>query len=79
VCQNHKIEAQTLPRLVLEDLPAEQYTIRKAQKPYQLSTLEAASIALARLEVNPSKYEPLNDAFLAFNVMVTEQIKLRTV
>jgi DTW domain-containing protein YfiP len=32
---------QTLPRLVLQDVPVGQYTIRKARKPHQLSTLEA--------------------------------------
>jgi DTW domain-containing protein len=75
LCKNPYL--QTLPRLVLDDLPAGQYTIRKARKPHQLSTMEAASAALAQMEGNPAKYEPLNDAFLAFNTMLTEQMKRR--
>jgi DTW domain-containing protein len=73
LCQNPYL--QTLPRLVLDDLPAGQYTIRKARKPHQLSTLEAASAALTQMEGNSAKYEPLKDAFLAFNAMLTEQMK----
>ncbi len=66
---------QTLPRLVLQDLPAGQYTIRKARKPHQLSTMEAASAALAQLENNTAKLAPLNRAFAAFNAMLSEQMK----
>lgn len=73
LCKNPYL--QTLPRLILDDLPAGQYTIRKARKAHQLSTMEAASAALAQMEGNPAKYEPLNDAFLAFNTMLTEQMK----
>jgi DTW domain-containing protein YfiP len=61
--------------LILDDLPAGQYTIRKARKPYQLSTMEAASAALAQMEGNSAKYEPLNDAFFAFNAMLAKQMK----
>ena len=67
---------QTLPRLILEDLPVGQYTIRKAKKPHQLSTMEAASAALAKLESNATKFPPLNHAFLAFNAMMSAQMKL---
>jgi DTW domain-containing protein YfiP len=73
LCKNPYL--QTLPRLILDNLPAGQYTIRKARKPHQLSTMEAASAALAQMEGNPAKYEPLNDAFLAFNAMLAEQMK----
>lgn len=66
---------QTLPRLVLNDLPIGQYIIRKARKSHQLSTLEATCAALAQLERNSEKYKPLNDAFLAFNAMITLQMK----
>ena len=65
---------QTLPRLVLNDLPIGQYSIRKTRKPHQLSTLEATCAALAQLESHSEKYKPLNDVFLAFNVMITLQI-----
>ena len=73
LCKNPYL--QTLPRLILNDLPAGQYTIRKARKPHQLSTMEAASATLTQMEGNSAKYEPLNDAFLAFNAMLTDQMK----
>jgi DTW domain-containing protein YfiP len=41
---------QALPRLPLHDVPASGYAIRKAQQPGQLSTFEAAALALAQLE-----------------------------
>jgi DTW domain-containing protein len=74
LCKNPYL--QTLPRLVLEYLPSGQYTIRKAQKPHQLSTLEAASAALAQLEGDTVKYAPLNHAFLAFNALIASHMKL---
>ncbi|WP_234686798.1 DTW domain-containing protein [Comamonas aquatica] len=40
---------QQLPRLALQDLPPGRYDIRKAQAPDQLSSFEAAALALARL------------------------------
>ena len=73
LCKNPYL--QTLPRLLLDDSPAGQYTIRKARKPHQLSTMEAANAALAQMEANSAKYEPLNDAFLSFNAMLTDQMK----
>lgn len=73
LCKNPYL--QTLPRLVLDNLPAGQYTIRKARKPYQLSTMEAACLALAQLESKPDKFTSLNQAFLAFNAMLTAQVQ----
>lgn len=55
-----------LPRLSLEDMPASNYLIRKAHKPGQLSTLEATCAALAQLESDPEKYQPLLKAFDGF-------------
>jgi DTW domain-containing protein YfiP len=55
-----------LPRLSLEDVPASSYLIRKAHKPGQLSTLEATCAALAQLESDPKKYQPLLKAFDGF-------------
>ena len=55
-----------LPRLSLEDVPASNYLIRKAHKPGQLSTLEAACAALAQLEGNAGRYQPLLQAFDGF-------------
>ena len=55
-----------LPRLSLGDAPASNYLIRKAHKPGQLSTLEATCAALAQLESDPEKYQPLLKAFDGF-------------
>jgi DTW domain-containing protein YfiP len=55
-----------LPRLSLGDVPASNYLIRKAHKPGQLSTLEATCAALAQLESDPEKYQPLLKAFDGF-------------
>lgn len=55
-----------LPRLSLEDVPASGYLIRKAHKPGQLSTLEATCAALAQLEGDAARYQPLLQAFDGF-------------
>lgn len=57
---------QTLPRLSLRGVPASQYLIRKAHRPGQLSTLEAACYALMQLERNDEKYARLINAFNSF-------------
>lgn len=44
-----------------------QYIIRKTKKPNALSTLEATCHALALLENDVIKYQPLIDSFIAFN------------
>lgn len=54
---------QRLPRLALAEPPPSRYTIRKAHRPDQLSTLEATCLALAQLEKAPERYEPLLAAF----------------
>lgn len=59
-------QLQALPRLALRDTPTSQYTIRKAHKPEQLSTLEASGYALMQLEKNSEKYTPLLTAFDGF-------------
>jgi DTW domain-containing protein len=73
LCKNPYL--QTLPRLVLDELPAGQYTIRKARKPHQLSTMEAATAALAQLEGDMVKYASLNHAFSEFNALIAAQMK----
>jgi DTW domain-containing protein YfiP len=55
-----------LPRLALPAQGPSRYLIRKAHRPDQLSTLEAACLALARLEQQARRYEPLLTAFDAF-------------
>lgn len=57
---------QHLPRLALAEPPPSQYTIRKAHRPDQLSTLEATCLALAQLEQAPERYAPLLSAFSGF-------------
>jgi DTW domain-containing protein YfiP len=57
---------QQLPRLALHDVPASAYRIRKAHAPHQLSTLEAAALALAQLEGDAGQYRPLLQAFDGF-------------
>ena len=57
---------QRLPRLALVAPPPSQYTIRKAHRPDQLSTLEATCLALAQLEQAPERYAPLLSAFGEF-------------
>jgi DTW domain-containing protein YfiP len=56
----------TLPRLVLPAQGPSRYLIRKARRPDQLSTLEATCVALAGLEQQAPRYEPLLTAFDEF-------------
>lgn len=57
---------QRLPRLALDAVPEGRYTIRKAHKPGQLSTLEATCAALAQLEGDAARWQPLLAAFDGF-------------
>ena len=64
---------QHLPRLSLDDVPASHYVIRKAHKPGQLSTLEATCTALAQLEGDADRFQPVLQAFKGF---VAQQLAL---
>ena len=55
----------TLPRLNLPEQPG-RYTLRRAQRPGQLSTFEAGLHALTLLEGGPERFAPLWAAFDAF-------------
>ena len=57
---------QALPRLPLSAPPPSRYLVRKAHRPGQLSTLEAVCHALALLEGDRARYEPLLAAFDGF-------------
>jgi DTW domain-containing protein YfiP len=57
---------QKLPRLALDAPPPSRYLIRKAQRPDQVSTLEAVCHALSRLEGDSERYLPLLAAFDGF-------------
>ena len=57
---------QGLPRLSLDASTASAYTIRKAHKPGQCSTLEAACAALAQLQGDAQPYAALLQAFDGF-------------
>ena len=57
---------EQLPRLSLQGVSRSRYMIRKAHRPGQLSTLEATCAALAQLEGDAGKFEPLLKAFDGF-------------
>ncbi|MBX9818490.1 MAG: DTW domain-containing protein [Burkholderiaceae bacterium] len=57
---------QRLPRLALDEVPQSRYAIRKAHAPGQLSTLEATCAALAQLESDTTRWQPLLEAFDGF-------------
>jgi DTW domain-containing protein YfiP len=57
---------QALPRLSLDASLVSGYSIRKAHKPGQLSTLEATCAALAQLQGDAMHYAPLLRAFQGF-------------
>ena len=57
---------QGLPRLSLDASLESLYTIRKAHKPGQCSTLEATCAALAQLQGDALRYAPLLQAFQGF-------------
>jgi DTW domain-containing protein YfiP len=65
---------QRLPRLTLAEVPAQRYAIRKAHKPAQLSTLEATCAALAQLEGDTARWQPLLGAFDGFVAQQYAQI-----
>jgi DTW domain-containing protein YfiP len=54
---------RALPRWALPSLPPSRYRIRRAQRPEQRSSLEAACLALAALEGEAARYAPLLAAF----------------
>ena len=56
---------QTLPRLALNEAPHSAYTIRRAQATHQLSTLEAAQLALGQLEGDAEHFAPLSGVLAA--------------
>ncbi|HVL76854.1 MAG TPA: tRNA-uridine aminocarboxypropyltransferase, partial [Noviherbaspirillum sp.] len=57
---------QRLPRVAVNAAAPGRYAIRKARRPGQLSTLEAACHALAALEGAPQRYAGLLAAFDSF-------------
>ena len=65
---------QQLPRLALQHLPPSRYHIRKAHQLHQLSTLEASCVALAQLEDDAQRFEPL---LAAFDGLVEHLLKAR--
>ncbi len=54
---------QSLPRWALPAPPPSRYAIRRAQRPEQRSTLEAACLALATLQDDAQRFAPLLAAF----------------
>jgi DTW domain-containing protein YfiP len=66
---------QALPRMPLRDTPPSHYLIRKAHLPDQLSTLEATVYALAQLENDINKFDPLIAAFDGFVAQQASYVK----
>ena len=60
--QDHPL-LQALPRWALPTPPPSRYRVRRAHRPEQRSTLEAACLALGALEGEPTRYAPLLAAF----------------
>lgn len=60
---------ESLPRYSLSEMPKSRYRIRQAHQVDQLSSLEACTYALMRLEEDENKFQPLLHAFDAFNQM----------
>ncbi|OYU74968.1 MAG: DTW domain-containing protein, partial [Burkholderiales bacterium PBB5] len=60
--QDHPL-LQALPRWALPRPPPSRYRVRRAHRPEQRSTLEAACLALGALEGEPPRYAPLLAAF----------------
>lgn len=54
---------QSLPHWALASPPPSRYAIRRAQRPEQRSTLEAACLALAALQGDTARFAPLLTAF----------------
>jgi DTW domain-containing protein YfiP len=67
---------RALPRWALPAPPPSRYGIRRAQRPQQRSTLEAACLALGWLEGQPARYAPL---LAAFDGWVQAQADMRPV
>ena len=70
---------QRLPRLALHDAPDTGYAIRKAHLPGQLSSFEAAGLALAQLEqwpANSAQSQSLHRVFERF-VAMQKQMQMR--
>jgi DTW domain-containing protein YfiP len=65
-------QLQALPRYSLSDMPASRYLIRQAHQTDQLSSLEACCYALMQLEKDNQKFQPLLQAFDAFNQLQIE-------
>jgi DTW domain-containing protein YfiP len=68
---------QRLPRISLDQAGPSRYRIRKAQRPGQLATLEAACVALQQLERRAQPYAGLLDAFDSLVAHAEEALSAR--
>ena len=68
---------QALPRMALTDTAPAAYTIRKAQRDGQLSTMEAATLALQSLEQWPADATSLQTLQQAFSRLMQQHQRLR--
>jgi len=67
-----------LPRLALTDTAPAGYRIRKAPRAGQLSTLEAAALALQQLEAWPDGAPPLQALQQSFDGLIAQYERLRS-
>ena len=68
---------QQLPRLSLQDVPHGRYAIRKAQAPGQLSSFEAAALALAQLNGWPADGPAMQQLMRSFDAAMRLHGQLR--
>ena len=68
---------QALPRIALQDAGDSGYAIRKAHLPGQLSSFEAASMALAHLQSWPADAPAVTGLKQVFERFVAQQMQLR--
>lgn len=68
---------QQLPRLSLLDVPAGRYAIRKAHAPGQLSSFEAAALALAQLHGWQADSHPMHQLMCSFEQAMQQHQRLQ--
>lgn len=68
---------QQLPRLALQDVPQGRYAIRKAHAPGQLSSFEAAALALAQLQGWDAAHPALQQLMHSFDAAMQQHQALQ--
>ena len=68
---------QKLPRFALNDVPQGRYAIRKAHAPGQLSSFEAAALALAQLQGWGDEHEAWQHLMHSFDAVIAQHQQLQ--